>query len=273
MTSTTGSSRERVWLDDTDLPSPTPTPPRSTKIPQYSLARVIGTWAAAALPMAALAWLAAPWLAGTLKGPTALAQALIVTMTIGLMWQCVLVVVLVHHEQGSLRWPVVKDALWLRAPRRPDGGRMGWAWLVLLPLLLAFAVTMMLPGLAIPAGRDMGLFLESDAGRSFLSGNWTWLAIVVTLGIFNTILGEELLFRGLLLPRMNGAFGRWDWAANGVLFAVYHLHMPWVIPSALFNAFLMAYPSKRYRSAFLGIAVHSAQTVVISVLVLVLVLR
>ena len=37
--------------------------------------------------------------------------------------------------------------------------------------------------------------------------------------VFNTVLGEELLFRGLLLPRMNGVFGRRDWLANGVLFA------------------------------------------------------
>jgi hypothetical protein len=30
------------------------------------------------------------------------------------------------------------------------------------------------------------------------------------LWVFNTVLGEEL-FRGFLLPRMNGAFGRGDW--------------------------------------------------------------
>lgn len=48
--------------------------------------------------------------------------------------------------------------------------------------------------------------------------------------------------------------------------------MPWVIPSALLNAFVLSYPSKRYRSAWLGIAVHSAQTVVISAAVLALVL-
>jgi membrane protease YdiL (CAAX protease family) len=38
------------------------------------------------------------------------------------------------------------------------------------------------------------------------------------LAVFNTVLGEELLFRGLLLPRMNGVFGERDWLANGVLF-------------------------------------------------------
>jgi hypothetical protein len=36
--------------------------------------------------------------------------------------------------------------------------------------------------------------------------------------------------------------------------------------------FLVAYPSRRYRSALIGIAVHSAQSVVLAVLLLALVL-
>ncbi|MGH3923866.1 MAG: hypothetical protein ACRDTT_13515 [Pseudonocardiaceae bacterium] len=62
--------------------------------------------------------------------------------------------------------------------------------------------------------------------------------------------------------------------ANGVLFAAYHLHVPWVIPGDLVaNTFLFSYPTKRYRSAWIGIAVHSAQSVVLAVIVLMLVLR
>ena len=87
------------------------------------------------------------------------------------------------------------------------------------------------------------------------------------------MLGEELLFRGLLLPRMNGRFGRWDWVANGVLFALYHLHVPWVIPQALLDTFILAYPSKRYRSALIGIIVHSSQSVVFTALALAVVLK
>ncbi|HYH90063.1 MAG TPA: CPBP family intramembrane glutamic endopeptidase [Solirubrobacteraceae bacterium] len=74
---------------------------------------------------------------------------------------------------------------------------------------------------------------------------------------------SRVRFRGLLLPRMNGAFGRYDWLANGVLFATYHLHVPWVIPAALLDSFFLSYPAKRYRSALIPIAVHSVQSVVI----------
>jgi uncharacterized protein len=76
------------------------------------------------------------------------------------------------------------------------------------------------------------------------------------------------------LPRMKGAFGRWDWVANGVLFAFYHLHMPWVIPATLVgDTFALSYTSRRYRSALIGIIVHSTQSVLVLALVLTLVLK
>jgi CAAX protease family protein len=244
------------------------------QLPQYSLARVLGTWAAAALPMGFLAWVVAPWLADVFDGPTAWSRSIIVTLTAGLVWQFVLVLALVRREQGSLRWSVVKDALWLRAPQSPRTGRRGGrVWWLLVPLIVLLAAKEMLPGLPTPAGRDLGEFIGSQAGQDFLSGNWGWFAVIVTMFMFNTALGEELLFRGLLLPRMNGVFGRWDWVANGVLFTAYHLHVPWAMPKTLLDTFIVVYPSRRYRSALIGIAVHSAQSVVLGALVLALVLR
>lgn len=71
---------------------------------------------------------------------------------------------------------------------------------------------------------------------------------------------------------MNGAFRERYWVANGVLFAAYHLHVPWAIPATLLNTFIISYPAKRYRSALVGIAVHIPQSVVILALTLSLVL-
>lgn len=242
--------------------------------PQYSLARVLGTWAAAALPMGALAWIGAPALARTLDGTSAWPRALLLCLTAGLVWQFVLVLVAVRHEQGTLRWAVLRDALWLRTPSSPRTGRRDRRlWWLLVPLVLAVAATEELPDLPAPVPRDLSLFLQSAAGQDFFSGNWPWFALVLVLMVFNTVLGEELLFRGLLLPRMQGVFGRADWLANGVLFAAYHLHVPWSIPLTLLDALLLSYPSRRYRSALLGICVHSAQTVVLTAMLLAVVLR
>ena len=249
-------------------------PPSGTRpLPQLTLGGIVAVWAAAALPMALLAWVVAPALADQLSGPARLSRALIVTLTAGLVWQFVLVAVLVRREQGSLRWPVVRDALWLHAPRAPRTGRRGGrAWLIVIPLIVALAVEELIPGPAAPVSRDLGAFLGSDAGHALLSGSWGWFALLAAMFVFNTVLGEELLFRGFLLPRMNGMFGRRDWIANGVLFAAYHLHVPWAIPAGLLDTLILAYPSKRYRSALVGIAVHSAQSVVFLALTLAVVL-
>jgi uncharacterized protein len=243
-------------------------------LPQLGLRGIIAVWAAAALPMGLLAWVGAPLLADHLSGPSALPRALIIALTAGLVWQFVLVLTLVRREQGTLRWPVLKDALWLRAPRAPRSGRRGGRlWLVVVPLIAAFGAEELMGTLPHPAGRDMGDFLGSHAGHALLAGSWGWFAALGALVVFNTVLGEELLFRGFLLPRMSGRFGRRDWLANGVLFGIYHLHMPWVIPTALLDTFILAYPSRRYRSALIGIAVHSAQSAFFLVLVLSLVLK
>jgi CAAX protease family protein len=247
---------------------------RKVVIPQYGYRRIVAVWAAAALPMGVLAWLVAPAVSDrfTGTGNVPLFKALMVCLTAGLVWQFVLVAILVGREQHTLRWATLRDALWLRSPRSPTSGRVGGRlWLILIPLIAAFAVVDGVPWVTGPTDRDFSSFLNSDTGHAFLSGAWGWYSLILLWFVFNTVLGEELLFRGFLLPRMNGAFGRRDWLANGLLFAAYHLHVPWVMPATLVDTFILAYPTKRYRSAWVGIAVHSAQSVFLAIVILTLV--
>ena len=201
------------------VPSPAHQAPAQVAIPQYGMRRILAVWAAAALPMGALAWLVAPALkdsfAGT--GSVQMAKALIVCFAAGLIWQFVLVVALLRREQGTLRWSTTREALWLRSPQSPHSGRVGGRnWLILVPLILVAAVFDGVPIVNGPSNRDFGTFIGSHAGHAFLSGAWGWYALILVMLLFNTVLGEELLFRGFLLPRMNRAFGRGDWLANGV---------------------------------------------------------
>jgi membrane protease YdiL (CAAX protease family) len=261
---------------ETAIPSRADAGASHVEIPQYRRRAILAVWTAAALPMAALAWLVAPALEDRFAGAgnVPMVKALIVTLTVGLVWQFVLVAILVGREQRTLRWSTLREALWLRSPRSPRSGRVGGkVWLVLIPLIVAFAAgPLLIPELPSPDNRNLVSFLESDAGQSFFSGNWRWFALMLVLWTFNTVLGEALLFRGFLLPRMNGAFGRGDWVANGLLFAAYHVHVPWAIPVTLLDTFTVAYPTKRYRSAWIGIAVHSSQSVFFAAILLTLVI-
>jgi membrane protease YdiL (CAAX protease family) len=279
MSEEVGATRDGTSAQPTPPPGDVSTGPApggvsGVRIPQYSMWQILGVWAAAALPMGALAWLVAPALADRLsgQGTLPLAKALLISLNIGLIWQFVLVLILVGREQRTLRWSTLREALWLRSPVSPRSGRRGgWLWLILIPLIVAFGAEEFLPDLWDPGKRDLSAFLDSPAGQSFFSGNWAWYGLILVQVVFVSVLGEELLFRGLLLPRMNGALGRGDWFANGVLFAAYHLHTPWVFLAPLADAFIIAYPTKRYRSAWIGIAVHSAQSVFIAIIVLMLV--
>ncbi|HEX6870223.1 MAG TPA: CPBP family intramembrane glutamic endopeptidase [Micromonosporaceae bacterium] len=236
------------------------TRPPEQDLPQYSKARVFGIWAAAALPMGVLAWIVAPSIAS--RGVD-LAPVLLGCLTAGLVWQFVLILLL---NRFSLR------GLWLQSPSTPDGRRGGRLWLWVLPFVLGFGALQLIPsGLPTVASHDFGSFLGSDEGHTLLRGNWGLFALIVVILVFNTVLGEELLFRGLLLPRMRTAFGRADWAVNGLLMGVYHLHQPWSIPSSIIAGLLMAYSTKRFSSAWFGIIVHSAQSVVLGGIILSLV--
>lgn len=243
-------------------------------VPQLSRRAILATWAAATAPMALGMWVVAPALQDSF-GSQGLFKAIVVSLTVALIWQFVLVVALVAKEQGSLQWGRVKPALWLVKPTSPKTGqRGGRLWWMILPAIVLAAAVEFIPTASHPDDHDMGVFVESDAGQAFFSGNWTWLIMGVVLFVFNTFLGEELLFRGYLLPRMQGEFGQRAWIANGVLFAFYHLHVWWAIPGILvFSTLAFAWTSQRYRSAWIGIAAHSAQTVVLTALLVSLVLK
>jgi len=62
-------------------------------------------------------------------------------------------------------------------------------------------------------------------------GNYLFFIIqnFVVVIIFN-MFGEELYYRAALQPKMRDVFGKWDWVANGVGFALKHLYFWWRVP-------------------------------------------
>jgi uncharacterized protein len=254
---------------------------------QYSLGRILGIWALAAVPMGILSWIIFPLASPDFNSdPLQFAVTRIVLLALGLVWLFVLSMIIVRREEGDLRWATVKRRLRLNTPRDPGTGQPRarlWLWVV--PFIAAVAVIELVlntplenawvsvfPFLAEPENYSFNAILGSQEILQRLVGAWWFLALFVVQAIFNTILGEEFLFRGVLLPRMEGVFGRWSWVANSVLFGLYHVHAPWVIPNAILTGLLYTYPAYRYRSTWMSIIVHSAQSVYFAFLVLGIVL-
>ena len=258
-----------------------PTAPRTTgaeidrtQLPQYSLRRILGVWAAATIPMSILGWIVAPWLSHHLNSRDPFIDALLLCFNAGLIWMIVLVLILVRREQGSLAWPHVRDALWLRAPKDPKSGRVGgrvWWWV--LPFILLSAAVNALPiDPTGPLPRDFPNAILTDRVKDYFSGNWVGFAMLVAVAFLAPI-AEELVFRGLLLPRMRAVFGRGDFVASGTLFTLYHLHQPWSMPATLIDGIVnQAYASRRYQSTWMGLITHTAPSFLTVGVVLALVL-
>ena len=262
--------------------------PRAGTNGQYSLAKIVGIWAAASLPMGILGWVVYPALApDRMTNPMKAAVTRVILMTAGLIWLFVLALFIVYREEGDLRWSTIRRRLRLNAPLDPKTGeprRKLWLWVIPLVILaiasqqtcgalLKDLSVRLLPFFAPPPGFDAfeALFASTEL-RGQLVGAWGFYGLLLVMTVFN-ILGEELLLRGVLLPRMEGVFGKWDWVANGVLFGVFHLHEPWVIlPAAIDGAILFALPAKRLRSTWLPIIAHFAANLILLPLILLVVL-
>jgi uncharacterized protein len=237
--------------------------PASSK--QYSLAKILAIWASVTAPMAVLAWVVGP----AIIPHTSLHPGLVhwMLMVVGMMWQFVVSLAVLRHELGGLHWPALKKRIWLNLPRDPKTGKprkLLFLWVV--PAILAnglggylatrldVAWSNWLPGLDEPPYANAQVLADPQ-----FQGQWWILGLALTSMIFNYILGEELLFRGVLLPRMAGVFGRWDWVANSVLFGLYHVHKIWAWPSMIASSFGTAWAAKRYRSFWMGVIVHGLE--------------
>ncbi len=254
--------------------------PRSAaQAKQYSLWQILGIWALAALPMALLTWVVAPAIIPL--SPLAPGITFWLLMIAGMAWEFVVSLVIMYRELGTLRWSAIRQRVWLQTPLEPGSGRpnarLFW-WLV--PALLFSGLInlgiggyldapmgWLFPGLQPAPFMDMQQ-LASPAFR----GQWWLLGIALLASIFNYFLGEEFLFRGVLLPRMQGVFGKADWLANGVLFGLYHLHKPWNIPGIIASAFAMTWPSARFRSNWMAIVVHGVEMIPLLIIVLAVIL-
>jgi membrane protease YdiL (CAAX protease family) len=251
---------------------------------QYSLGKILGIWALAAIPMGILSWIVFPALSPDYRSdPLGAGVTRLILLTVGLIWLFVLSLIIVRQEEGNLHWVTVKRRLRLNAPRDPKSGETrGRLWLWVIPFLIAITVfelalksyaddlwVSIFPLFAEPAGYSMAGVLQSQEILNRLAGAWWFLGLYVVNAIFNTILGEEFLFRGVLLPKMEGVFGRWSWVASGVLHGFYHFHQPWGIAASVISCvFLYAFPSWKFRSTWMGIIVHSAQSVYFAFLLL-----
>jgi membrane protease YdiL (CAAX protease family) len=154
--------------------------------------------------------------------------------------------------------------------RRID--RQDWVWtlagfLVTLALLLALrpaSMWLIRSGLMpipahLPRFLDPRIELTGDLYARAAGGverNWLFLLTSLVVLCFNVV-GEELWWRGYILPRQELALGRWAWLMHGLLWTTFHAALWWNLLNLLPLTLGLVYVAARRESTTAGIVTHA----------------
>jgi membrane protease YdiL (CAAX protease family) len=247
---------------------------QETQIPQYSGRKVLGLCTLVTLPLTLLTWVIAPALIAHLPAPAVLIYWLLLIPNAA--WILGLTYWVLRRETGQTQLPVLTKALWWNGPQNPRTGRPHRAayllWLIpcLILVLILFILSLFFK-LFIPIMESIfwpSFAYIAEAGSPEMAGQWGWLIAAFLIWGMTMFLAEELFFRGLLLPRMRRAFGRADWFANAVLYGLFYLATPLVIPFRMILAMLTAGLARRYRSLRMALFVRGMEGALVMILVI-----
>ena len=162
----------------------------------------------------------------------------------------------VRRRTGARSVPETLNALRLRRPSPAD---LAWAvgGLIGVALLTGAVVTVSsrLFGTDLLSKESYGSFLQLTE----LEPSEYWIFLAWLPYFFFNIAGEELLWRGYLLPRQVLAVGSSAWILNGLLWAVFHSAIGWRIALVLLPIeFIVPYVVQRRQNTWLGILTHGA---------------
>lgn len=240
---------------------------------QYSLLKILAIWFCSALPMPILAFVVTPFMIPKINLHPGIVYWM--AMIAGLIWQFILSLVILKIDGHEFIWREVCQRLRFTKPEHPLTGNKSYRlllWTIPFIALSGILQIIRIPDIEtmiFPFIKNLPQYNIGDLASPDFKGEWWLLILLIISMLFNYILGEELLYRGILLPKMKGAFGKWDWFANGVLFGLYHLHKPQMfISAALSTGFLFAFPSKKFKSTWMAVIIHGVEGVFIFFLVL-----
>ena len=158
-------------------------------------------------------------------------------------------------ERRPFTWSAFRERMRFTDLRRRD------LWLVIamlagsviLPILVmpvnsliidANIVPENLPVLLDPARNPEKLH---DASGGSIHGQWEALLFYAVFLFFN-IAGEELWWRGYILPRQELSHGQWAWLIHGIMWTFFHLFRWWDLILIVPTALLWSYVAYRFKS-------------------------
>lgn len=117
--------------------------------------------------------------------------------------------------------------------------------------------------LAVMKGLELliGKYDHSPIFMSFeplTKGRYWLLLIWLPYWILN-IFGEEFLWRGVMMPRQEVAFGKYTWLIHGLGWSLFHIAFGWILMITLIPLiFIQSYIVQRTKNSWVGVIMHGA---------------
>jgi len=157
---------------------------------------------------------------------------------------------------GVMAWrelPVKKMSEWRKRLRLVHMNRGDFLWMIIGLFMISILSTgiLTLARHLDPRFRPAPWFLAESPG-------WHAWVFVAWLPLFVTnILGEELCWRGYVLPRQEAVMGRLAWLGNGIPWCLFHWSFGWQILVTLLPInLLLPWIVQRRRNTWVGIIIH-----------------
>lgn len=175
-----------------------------------------------------------------------------VVAAFGMFIPLLIVAYLLLRNEGSLS----KPGLWkgrLRFRRMNAGD---WLWGVggiVVIAILSYPILSLVEFLAGPFNHQPPFmqFEPLEPGRYWILAAWFgyW--------IFN-IMGEEILWRGVLLPRQEIVFGKYTWFFHGFCWGLFHIAFGWQLMLPLIPIlFVQSYIVQKRKNSWIGVLIHA----------------
>jgi membrane protease YdiL (CAAX protease family) len=97
--------------------------------------------------------------------------------------------------------------------------------------------------------------LDRSAG-GILRGQWDLLLLYLVAFFFN-IVGEELWWRGYILPRQELRHGKWTWLLHGTLWTLFHFFKWWDLIGLLPVCLVLSFAAQRLRNNWPVLIAHA----------------
>ena len=170
---------------------------------------------------------------------------------LGIFTPLIIVAFIILKSEGS----EVSKNTWIQRLRFRKISKQDILWCIGGLILVGVFSGIIMKGLELIIGK----FDHSPAFMSFepLAKGRYWLLLIWFPYWILNILGEEILWRGVMLPRQEIAFGKNAWLIHGFGWGLFHIAFGWQLLITLIPLiFIQSYIVQKTKNSWIGVIMH-----------------